>query len=347
MGWIKANNELSLAPKVNTLDKLPKGTYYVRYDQFKGFYLEMVDDFVLPNKIYGDTSIINRWLKGYNNTSKNTGIVLSGIKGSGKTLLSKKLAIDSGLPVIIIDKPFDSSDFVSFITNPEFGNVCIFIDEFEKVYDRESNTTPLLSILDGAFNTHNLFVFTCNEMYTNEYLNNRPSRIKYRSHFESLDSAIVNEVIDDLLINKQHSESIKKVLEQIGITTFDLLITLIKEVDLFNESAIEVVKYLNVKRDSFQVTVDEVWKGQFVPMGVYENMQLGKLLWVYRMFSNCNDPEYCDEDKQDDDSKYKGIEDKACIDTNKLERIDQDTWKYKSKEIECIIRRFKYSTYIF
>lgn len=347
MGWIKANNELSLAPKVNTLDKLPKGTYYVRYDQFKGFYLEMVDDFVLPNKIYGDTSIIKRWLKGYNNTNKNTGIVLSGIKGSGKTLLSKKLAIDSGLPVIIIDKPFDSSDFVSFITNPEFGNVCIFIDEFEKVYNRESNTTPLLSILDGAFNTHNLFVFTCNEMCTNEYLNNRPSRIKYRSHFESLDSAIVDEVIDDLLINKQHSESIKKVLEQIGITTFDLLITLIKEVDLFNESAVEVVRYLNVKRDSFQVTVDEVWKGQFVPMGVYENMQLGKLLWVYRMFSNCNDPEYCDEDEQDDDSKYKGIEDKACIDTNKLERIDQDTWKYKSKEIECIIRRFKYSTYIF
>ena len=307
----------------------------------------MVDDFVLPNKIYGDTSIINRWLKGYTNTNKNTGIVLSGIKGSGKTLLSKKLAIDSGLPVIIIDKPFDSSDFVSFITNPEFGNVCIFIDEFEKVYNRESNTTPLLSILDGAFNTHNLFVFTCNEMYTNEYLNNRPSRIKYRSHFESLDSAIVDEVIDDLLINKQHSESIKKVLEQIGITTFDLLITLIKEVDLFNESAIEVVRYLNVKRDSFQVTVDEIWKGQFVPMAVYDNMQLGKALYVYRMFSSCNDPEYCDKDEQGSDSKYKGIEDRACIDTNKLDKIDQDTWKYKSKEIECIIRRFKYSTYIF
>ena len=347
MGWIKANNELSLTPKVNTLDKLPKGTYYVRYDQFKGFYLEMVDDFVLPEKIYGDTSIINRWLKGYNNTSKNTGIVLSGIKGSGKTLLSKKLAIDSGLPVIIIDKPFNSSDFVSFITNPEFGNVCIFIDEFEKVYDKESNTTPLLSILDGAFNTHNLFVFTCNEMYTNEYLNNRPSRIKYRSHFESLDSAIVDEVIDDLLINKQHSDSIKKVLEQIGITTFDLLITLIKEVDLFNESAIEVVRYLNVKRDSFQITVDEIWKGQFVPMAVYGEMQLGKSLCVCRIFSNCNDPEYCDKDEQGIDSKYKGIEDSACIDTNKLDKIDQDTWKYKSKEIECIIRRFKYSTYIF
>jgi len=347
MGWIKANNELSLAPKVNTLDKLPKGTYYVRYDQFKGFYLEMVDDFVLPEKIYGDTSIINRWLKGYNNTNKNTGIVLSGIKGSGKTLLSKKLAIDSGLPVIIIDKPFDSSDFVSFITNPEFGNVCIFIDEFEKVYNRESNTTPLLSILDGAFNTHNLFVFTCNEMYTNDYLNNRPSRIKYRSHFESLDSTIVDEVIDDLLINKQHSDSIKKVLEQIGIITFDLLITLIKEVDLFNESAIEVVRYLNVKRDSFQVTVDEIWKGQFVTMNVFEPMQLGSSLKVYRIFNNCKDPEYCDEDYQDDDDVIKGLPERVMLDTNKFERIDQDTWKYKSDEIECIIRRFKYSTYIF
>lgn len=74
--------------------------------------------------------------------------------------MSKKCAIDSGLPIIIIDAPYDDSDFVSFITNPELGDVCVFVDEFEKVFEEESSVNTLLTILDGTFNTHNLFIFT-------------------------------------------------------------------------------------------------------------------------------------------------------------------------------------------
>lgn len=51
--------------------------------------------------------------------------------------MSKKCAIDSGLPIIIIDAPYDDSDFVSFITNPELGDVCVFVDEFEKVFEED------------------------------------------------------------------------------------------------------------------------------------------------------------------------------------------------------------------
>lgn len=135
MGLRIAGNRIFLQPAVNVVDTLPKGTYYVRYDKMTGYYLEMGIDFKLPNKIYGDLSIVDRWLKSYHNNSRNTGVLLSGTKGSGKTLLGKKLAIDSGLPIIIIDASYDDVDFLSFILSSEFGDVCIFIDEFEKLYD--------------------------------------------------------------------------------------------------------------------------------------------------------------------------------------------------------------------
>ena len=205
----------------------------------------------MSEKFYGDTSIVKHWLTSYNVTARNTGIILTGIKGSGKTLLSKKCAIDSGLPIIIIDAPYADDEFVSFITNPELGDVCIFIDEFEKVYSKKDNAHSLLSILDGAFNTHNLFIFTCNSMYDNEYLINRPSRIKYRTHFESLPEETINEVIQDLLIYPEYADEIRKILLEINIVTFDLLITLINETNIFKESPILLAKNLNIKKNLF------------------------------------------------------------------------------------------------
>lgn len=225
-----------------------------------GYYLEQIEDFVLPNKIYGSTKVVNRWLKSYCANQRNTGIILTGIKGSGKTLLSKKCAIDSGLPIIIIDAPYNDPDFISFVTSPELGDVCIFIDEFEKIYDKLGSENAILTILDGAFSTHNLFIFTCNNMHTNPYLTNRPSRIRYRSHFESLPNNVIDEVIKDLLHNKKHADSIRLVLSAIGIITFDLLITLIKEVNLFDEPANVVAPYLNIIPETIYVNIIEIWK---------------------------------------------------------------------------------------
>lgn len=99
-------------------------------------------------------------------------------------------------------------------------------------------------------------------MYANEYLINRPSRIRYRMHFESLPEEVIDEVIADLLQHKEYIESIRSVLFTVRVVTFDLLITLIKEVDLFNEPATMVASYLNIIPEEIKVNIIEIWKGK-------------------------------------------------------------------------------------
>ena len=350
MSWKINGNLLFPQQTVQTVDVLPQGTYYVRFDTQIGYYLERVEDFELPSKIYGDTSVVNRWLVSYHTNQRNTGIILTGIKGSGKTLLSKKCAIDSGLPIIIVDTPYNDSDFVSFITNPELGDICVFIDEFEKVFNKINSENSILTILDGAFNTHNLFIFTCNEMHTNEYLTNRPSRIRYRSHFESLPESVISEVISDLLQRKEYAESIKNVIQVIGIITFDLLITLIKEVDLFNEPANEVVKYLNITGETILVDITEVWKGK--PYVINHGRALVKesnnsTFSFPRGFNFIADPEYCDEDYVPANSGYKGLPEWVYLPWKDIKQIDNDHWEYKGEFGTFIIERCRFKGLVF
>lgn len=345
MGFIQTGNLWFPQTSIEVISKLPKGTYYVRFDNKKGYFLERVQDFTLPNKIYGDTSIVSRWIKSYQNTARNTGVLLSGIKGSGKTLLSKKLALDCNLPVIIIDTPYDDSDFISLMTNPELGDCCILIDEFEKVYaeDGDADTSVILSLLDGTFNTHNLFIFTCNKMKVSNYLINRPSRIRYRTHFESLDNQIVDEVIEDILINKEYANSIKLVLNSIGEITFDILISLINEVNLFNEPGDVCAKYLNLEKSLIKVDVYEIWKGKEVPIVYSWSLAFSGPYCLWRVFEQCDDPEYCDKNLVPKGAPYKGLDDKILILREKIKKINSDLWEYKTEKEHLIFKRFKYS----
>lgn len=348
MSWKIQGNFYIPQQAIKAVDSIPQGTYYVRFNPQIGYYLEQIENFNLPSKIYGNTEVVNRWLTSYYANARNTGIILTGIKGSGKTLLSKKCAIDSGLPIIIIDTPYSDPDFVSFITNPELGDVCIFIDEFEKVFNENGSEDALLTILDGAFNTHNLFIFTCNQMHTNAYLTNRPSRIRYRIHFESLPDEVVDEVIADLLQHKEHVESVKSVLTAIGVITFDLLITLIKEVDLFNEPATVIAPYLNIIAEEIQVSVTEIWKGK--PYTIVYNKPIGDRSRSFnfcRSFSLIPDPEYCDEDYCDEKSPYKGLPEYVTLPWSEIKQVDNDHWEYNGELGKFRIERCRYYGLVF
>ena len=233
------------------------------------FFLTEKEPFTLPKKIYGNHSIVNRWIRSFeNNSDKNMGIILSGIKGSGKTITAQKFCIDSKLPVIIINEAFHGQNFVDFITNPKLGKCIIFIDEFEKIYptyDRNNDNlaqNELLSLMDGNFMTNLIFLLTVNEFRINEYLINRLNRVKYRKHYNDLDESVVNEVIDDLLVYKQHTQSIHEFFDKINMCTFDLLVNIIKEINLFNESALECAKYLNLQIEEKTYEVFEIIDGK-------------------------------------------------------------------------------------
>lgn len=338
--WNKQNNLLIPQENSELLDEIPLGVYNVKYTDRTGFFLEKMEDFTLPDKIYGDTSVVNRWLTTYNNNPRNTGILLTGLKGSGKTLLAKKCALDSGLPIIMVTLNWADDEFITFIT--KLGNVCIFIDEFDKIYDTRQGITSILQLLDGVYTTHNLYILTSNELVPDKLLVNRPSRVRYHTHYESLSEDTVDEVINNLLINKEHTEDLKKVLSAIGIITFDLLLALIDEMNMFNESASESAKYLNVCSDAFYGMAYEIWKGKefLVDSSVY--IDLSKTLTIERNFSAIDDPEYMDEDYVKPDSNIKGLPYRVTILGQELVKKDMNTFEYNGIQGHFIIRKVTY-----
>ena len=261
-------------------DKLPVGNYLLKFNQNTGqFYLQQKEDFILPAKIYGDHSVVDRWLKSWQeNSTKNMGILLDGLKGSGKTITAQKLCIDAQLPVIMITEGFHGPAFIDFITSPELGHCIIFIDEFEKITENNLEMQrDLLAIMDGGYMTHLLFVLTTNQdSGLNHYLSNRPGRIRYKKEYSSLDQDIIDAVIADLLVYPEHADSVREFFTRVGMCTFDLLTTIIKEVNLFNQNALECGSYLNIypERVSYEGTIfigDKKFSGVHTRFTLYSN----------------------------------------------------------------------------
>lgn len=242
-------------------EQLEKGVYLLDVDM-SGFYLVEKENFELPKKIYGEHNIINRWKTSFEeNTEKNMGIILSGIKGSGKTITAQKFCMETDLPVILITQPYKGTAFVDFITNKVLGKCIIFIDEYEKVYDLDKDSTisnDLLSIMDGQYPTKLIFLLTVNTFNINPYLINRLNRLKYKKEYTSLEDDVIEAVIDDMLIHKEHKDSILEVFEVLNMTTFDLLVNIIKEVNLFNEPAHICASHLNLEITPAYYKIEEL-----------------------------------------------------------------------------------------
>lgn len=264
MKILKNGDVLRFGPELEVQSQLEKGVYIVGQDM-NGFFLTRKPDLTLPAKVYGDHSVVDRWLKSFEyNTSKNMGILLNGLKGTGKTITAQILCVKSELPIILIDQPYGGPDFMNFITNPLIGKCVIFIDEFEKVYresDERSSQEGLLQLMDGAYQTRFLFLLTSNEPRINKFLINRLGRIKYRQNYNELPKDIMLSVIDDMLVRPEHRQSIIDFFERFDMCTYDILVNMIKEVNLFNENAFTCAKYLNLEPEDRSYTVKAIYNG--------------------------------------------------------------------------------------
>jgi hypothetical protein len=119
--------------------------------------------------------------------------------------------------------------------------------------------------MDGNYATKLIFLLTVNEDKLNDYLVNRLNRIKYCKTYYDLDTDTINSVIDDMLINKKHTQSIHNFFEKVNLKTFDLLVNLIKEMNLFNEDALICGSHLNLKPHSKTYEVYEIFDNKEYP----------------------------------------------------------------------------------
>jgi hypothetical protein len=245
-----------------TYDKLPKGVYNLRQDSNGEFFLVKEEEFTLPKKIYGDTSIVDRWYNTYMERPRNLGVLLSGLKGAGKTITAKMLAMKTDLPVITVTASFKGPAFISFLTDPVLGDCVIFMDEYEKVYASGNDETDdsLLSILDGPYQTHHLFIFTVNRTYINSSLMNRPSRIFYKKEFRGLTNDQVREIAKDLLKDQSKMDDLLKTTTRLFDVSYDIILSLIEEMNRYDEPASQSIEYMNLTPSHTYFNITQIYK---------------------------------------------------------------------------------------
>ena len=265
---LSRNGNVIMLNNGEALEKLPVGIYMLRKaTPFLPYRLEYVaDSFELPKKIYGNPKdLVSRYIKRWKNRNENNmGIVFQGDKGSGKTLCAKYMCNLLKAPIIMITEGCDDEAFLAFISHPAFHDSVILIDEFEKLYDQSQkndsglpSVNPLLSLMDGVHQSRFLFMLTCNGEI-NEFLVNRPGRVRYQRSFNAVTQEEADEIIEDLLENKEHAEELYDVIDEIGNMNVDTLLKLVDDVNLFNQPPSECVKFFNIKMSARSYDLDLV-----------------------------------------------------------------------------------------
>lgn len=198
--FIKLGDKIISKPKGLDYELENSKVYNLKYNRYEGMsFFEEDGSLNLPSKVYStdeDKIFIKRVNTYFEKTDKlSTGVMLSGVKGTGKTVMAKVIAQNSNLPVIVVDEDFPTgriNDFFRKFSTP----VAVIFDEVDKHWDTEE----LLGWLDGVqTNAKKLVLFTCNnENNISEYLQNRCSRVRYKRHFEANDNArFLKEILKD------------------------------------------------------------------------------------------------------------------------------------------------------
>lgn len=326
-------------------DKLPVGCYTVCEDQFGGMFLQTVDAFTAPSKLYGDTNRrADRILNTYRVRPASTGVMLTGEKGSGKTLLAKTLSIraaELGFPTILVNNPFTGDKFNKLIQDIDQECVIIF-DEFEKVYDKEDQEQAL-TLLDGVYPSKKLFVITCNDKWrVNEHMRNRPGRIFYMIEFKGLGPDFIREYCNDNLNQIEHIERIVDLAALFDEFNFDMLKALVEEMNRYGETPAEALTMLNAKPE-YNGRAEFEFVGFSVDGKEIEKQDLDRNSWSGNPLTQPVHFEY-DPQPDNDDSNWIRI----TLRPNDIKKVDADkgTYAYVTQNgITFVMKRVKEEYY--
>lgn len=258
--WNEDDSRLYLSFPSKEFDLLDAGAVYsIGVDEVGRFFLtKKSDGYKFDYKLYGlETDFINRVVKTYSKTQGNLGILLNGIKGTGKTVSSKLIATKINLPIIVVDRKMDGvHTFLNTITQ----DITVFIDEYEKIYGESSQ---MLTIMDGALNStyRRLFLLTTNELYVDRNIIERPSRVRYLKVFGNLKPDVVEEVVDDILEYTQFKKECITFISSLETITIDIVKAVLNEVNIHEEAPSVFESVFNVKKIKGSYNVNLVEDG--------------------------------------------------------------------------------------
>ena len=268
---------------VNTFRELPPKTYKCCFDKLSGFSLVAHDDLKANEKMYGvyaekAVKVLNTFCA----MDRNMGVILSGIKGSGKSMFARLLAKKGakiGLPLIIVDFAVEGlDDFLSSIKQ----ECIVLFDEFEKTFSdddddgRKSEQDMLLSLFDGVDDGKKLYIITCNDTNKlSDCLLGRPGRFHYHFKMVAPTKAEIAEYMNDNLKDdvKFNIDSIVKIGSTFDLT-YDMMRAIAFELN-HGYTLKESMADLNISFDDYMMfnIVIEMEDGMTIvsnkPIGLY------------------------------------------------------------------------------
>lgn len=260
--WLQDGNVFSQgsATTVSHPEGLPKGIYEVKLSM-TGFYLSKIaESFTFDYKLYGlNQKFIDYVLKTYKNTTGNLGVLLDGIKGTGKTVTAKELCNNLQLPVILVQSMGDSNDkLIKYLSTAINFDCVFFFDEYEKEF---KDSSDVLSFMDGTYNSiyRKIFLLTTNELNVDSNLLGRPSRIRYKKSFGNLSEEVTRELLNDILEDKTAIENVIELTHCMNIITIDLIKAIATEINIHGAESLPYIKEtFNIEFSKFTYLYREI-----------------------------------------------------------------------------------------
>jgi len=196
------------------------------------YYLEQKEyRYVVPNKLYGDMgTYVDFYWNSFQRNGFVGGLLLTGQKGSGKTMISASLcnkAIERGLRVIEITNIQFSVGLLKFLD--ELDKVVLFFDEFGKNFNT-SQQDKMLTLLSNISGKERLvFITENNPQRISEFIRNRPGRVKYSLHFNKLPKKVVDEYCQEFGVTETFYKDFIDAYSTIITFQFDHLIAIVDE----------------------------------------------------------------------------------------------------------------------
>lgn len=249
---------------IEVIHHLEPGNY--EFSMGKVLCLESMGKFGFPGKLYDiEKPFRDQVLKTFRAHPGNTGVLLQGYKGQGKTICAKLLAQESNLPVVLIASRIPIGvDFVSFINSLK-TDLVVFVDEFEKLFPPSySNSSEgyhpqdsFLGFMDGAISSKykRLFILTTNDSVNDKFMN-RPSRIRYFKKYEFMDEKVYDMIIEDKLENKKFEADLRDNVYHTDCT-IDLLCSIIDEINIQEMPYSSFKQWFNHKSESMTYDIFE------------------------------------------------------------------------------------------
>lgn len=249
---------------VTTHDALPAYTYTVEFNDLTGYSLKRAEPLTSgEEKVYGNHGDrVRRIVRSYEVMDRSLGVILSGDKGMGKSLMLRMVAEamrnKHDLPTIIVRH--NTPGIASFID--EIGEAVIVFDEFEKIFTSDhkgDDQAQFLSLFDGMSAAKRLYILSVNDLTRlNDFMQNRPGRFHYHMRFTYPAADMIRTYLKD----QAPTTSEKNIKEVVNFSrrfdlTFDHLRAIAFELNL-GENFMDVVGDLNIKRSINHGDMSEV-----------------------------------------------------------------------------------------